>query len=67
MYPVRLAANVLVVAESVIGLVVTALATGLVFVRFSQTRARLRFSSKIAVGLRGGVPTLMMRVGNDSR
>ncbi len=67
MYPASTAANVLVVAESVTSLVVTALATGLVFVRFSQTRARLVFSSKVAVGPMDGVPTLMLRVGNERR
>src|SRR6187455_2794993 len=65
MYPQTAAANGLVVAESVAGLMVTALATGLVFVRFSQTRARLLFSSKIAIGLMDGVQTLMLRVGNE--
>ena len=67
MYPISTAANSLVVAESVTGLLVTALATGLVFVRFSQTRARLVFSSKAAVGGFDGVPTLMLRVGNERR
>ena len=65
MYPVTRAANGLVVAESLTGLVVTALATGLVFVRFSLTRGRLRFSHRIAIGPMNGVPTLMLRVGND--
>jgi inward rectifier potassium channel len=67
MYPASTAANFLVVAESVTGLVLTALATGLVFVRFSQTRARLLFSSKVAIGPMDGVPTLMLRVGNERR
>jgi inward rectifier potassium channel len=67
MYPASTAANLLVVAESVTGLVLTALATGLVFVRFSQTRARLLFSAKVAIGPMDGVPTLMLRVGNERR
>jgi inward rectifier potassium channel len=67
MYPATIAANVLMVAESVTGLLVTALATGLVFVRFSQTRARLVFSSKVAIGPFDGTPTLMLRVGNERR
>ena len=67
MYPASTAANALVVAESVTGLLVTALATGLVFVRFSQTHARLAFSSKVAIGPFDGVPTLMLRVGNERR
>jgi inward rectifier potassium channel len=67
MYPASNGANTLVVAESVISLMLTALATGLVFVRFSQTRARLLFSSSIAIGPLDGVPTLMLRVGNERR
>ena len=67
MYPASRAANVLVVAESVTGLVATALATGLVFARFSQTRARVLFSARAAISPLDGVPTLMMRVGNERR
>ena len=67
MMPVSGAANVLVVAESVTGLVVIALATGLVFARFSQLRARVAFSSRIAVGPLDGEPTVMIRLGNERR
>jgi inward rectifier potassium channel len=67
MSPASTLANVLVVCESVTGLVLTALITGLVFVRFSQTRARLIFSAKAAIGPIDGVPTLMLRVGNERR
>ncbi len=65
MYPATRLANALVVAESVAGLIVTALATGLVFARFSQTRARVIFSSRVAIAPMDGVPTLMIRVGNE--
>src|SRR5205085_1475466 len=64
MYPVTRLANALVTAESVIGLVVTALATGMVFVRFSRIRGRVVFSRKVTVGPMDGVPTLQVRVGN---
>ena len=67
MYPVTPVANALVVAESVVGLVVTALATGLVFVRFSQSRARVVFSARVSIALMDGEPTLMVRVGNERR
>jgi len=67
MYPATRAANALVVAESVVGLMVVALATGLVFARFSQTRARVAFSSRAALSPVDGVPTLMMRVGNERK
>jgi len=65
MYPATRLANAVVVAESVTSLVVTALATGLVFVRFSQRRARVAFSAQVAIGPIDGVPTLMIRVGNE--
>jgi len=67
MYPVTRLAGVLVVAESVTGLVVTALATGLVFARFARTRARVAFSRRVALGPMDGIPTLMIRVGNERR
>ena len=41
MYPVSLSANLLVTCEAVFGLVLTALATGLVFAKFSAVRANL--------------------------
>jgi inward rectifier potassium channel len=67
MYPATRVANALVVAESVTGLVVTALATGLVFARFSQIRPRVAFSSRLVVGPLDGATSLMMRVGNERR
>jgi inward rectifier potassium channel len=67
MYPATRAASAVVVGESVVGLVVTALATGLVFARFSQTRARVTFSSRPAISPIDGVPTLTVRVGNERR
>jgi inward rectifier potassium channel len=65
MHPETRAANALVVAESVTGLLVTALATGLIFVRFSRTRGRVVFSRQVAIGPIDGVPHLMVRVGNE--
>jgi inward rectifier potassium channel len=67
MVPVTRLANTVVFFESVTGLVVTALATGLVFVRFSLTRARVMFSKKIAYAPVDGVPTIMVRIGNERR
>src|SRR5574341_1205070 len=67
MYPATRLANALVVAESVTGLVVIALSTGLVFARFSQTRARVVFSSRAAIAPLDGAPALMVRVGNERR
>ena len=67
MYPATRLANAIVVAESVASLVVYALATGLVFARFSQLRARVAFSSRLAMGPLDGTPSLMLRIGNERR
>jgi inward rectifier potassium channel len=67
MYPDTTITNVLVVAESVLGLLAVALATGLVFARFSLTRARVVFSRRVAIGPMDGVPTVMIRLGNERR
>lgn len=64
MYPVGRAANVLVVLESIVGLLVTALATGLVFVRFSLTRGRMVFARKATISPMDGIPTVSVRFGN---
>ena len=65
MYPVAFGAQVLMVAESVVGLIVTALATGMIFARFSQTTGQLVFSNKAVISPMNGVPTLAFRIGND--
>jgi len=65
MYPTGVAANSIVIVESVTSLLVTAVATGLVFAKFSRSTARVAFSRRIAIGPMDGVPTLMIRVGNE--
>lgn len=65
MYPISRAANWLVVAESIVGLTLTALATGLVFAKFSRPTARLIFSHKAVISPMNGLPTLMFRIGNE--
>jgi inward rectifier potassium channel len=64
-HPASMVANIVVVVESITGLITTALATGLIFVRFSLTRARMMFSRHATIGPMDGVPTLMIRIGND--
>jgi inward rectifier potassium channel len=56
---------VVVIAESVTSLIVTALATGLVFAKFSRSSARVAFSAQAVIGPMDNVPTLMLRVGNE--
>jgi inward rectifier potassium channel len=65
MYPTTAASNVLVVVESVTSLLVTAVATGLVFAKFSRSTARIAFSRHAVIGPMDGAPTLMLRVGNE--
>jgi inward rectifier potassium channel len=65
MYPSSVAANLVMVVESVTSLLVTALATGLVFAKFSRSSARVAFSRHAVIGPMDGVPTLMLRVGNE--
>lgn len=64
MYPQSTAAHLLVVFESLVGLVFTALATGLVFVRFSRVRGRVVFANRICIGRMAGEPHLVVRIGN---
>lgn len=65
MYPATEAANMVVVLESVVGLLLTALFTGLVFAKFSQPTGRLVFSRFAVVSAHEGKPTLMFRIGNE--
>jgi len=65
MYPLSPAANALVVAEAVVGLLVTAVGTGLVFTKFSQSNARIVFGHNVTISPMDGVPTLMLRIGNE--
>ncbi|MEZ4394083.1 MAG: ion channel [Polyangiales bacterium] len=65
MHPVSAAAHLLVTVEAIVGLLVTALVTGLAFAKFSQPRARIVFSDRVAYGPVNGVPTLSFRVGNE--
>jgi inward rectifier potassium channel len=65
MYPETPAANALVVAESVTGLIVIAVATGLVFAKFSLATSRIVFAKQATIAPMDGVPTLMFRLGNE--
>ncbi len=65
MYPISAAANAIMIGESVTSLIVTAVATGLVFAKFSRSSARVVFSKYAVIGPMDGVPTLMLRVGNE--
>jgi inward rectifier potassium channel len=65
MYPISRAANLVVVSEAVVSLIVSALVTGLVFSKFSQLQARVMFTNSITVCPMDGIPTMMFRLGNE--
>jgi inward rectifier potassium channel len=65
MFPRSTAANVVVVVESIVSLLLTALATGLVFAKFSRSRARFMFTRQVTISPMNGAPTLTLRLGNE--
>jgi inward rectifier potassium channel len=65
MYPETMGANVVASIETVASLVIAALATGLVFAKFSLSTSRIVFADKAVIGPMNGVPTLMFRLGNE--
>lgn len=65
MSPESPAAKLLSDVEAVVGLVVTALATGLLFTRFSRPPGTLRFTRHAVITRHNGQPTLIFRVAND--
>jgi inward rectifier potassium channel len=65
MYPMSQTANWLVVCEAVVSLILTAVATGLIFSKFSQVQARIAFTNTITITPMDGVPTMMFRLGNE--
>lgn len=64
MYPVTTAAHLGVTFESIAALVITAVATGLVFSKFSIPHARLEFAREAVIYRNNGVPTLAVRLAN---
>ena len=51
--------------EAFLGLLGTAMATGLMFARFSKPQARVRFSKVAVVHSRDGQPCLALRIANE--
>ena len=64
MAPSAPGSHALVTLEAFVGLLLTAIVTGLVFTRASLPRARVRFASRICIAPVNGVPHLMVRAGN---
>jgi inward rectifier potassium channel len=66
-HPLTLYAHILMVLEVMVGMVLLAMLTGLVFARFSRPTAQLMFSHNMVIAWHNGVPTLMFRIGNRRR
>jgi inward rectifier potassium channel len=64
MAPATRYANSLVTAETLVGMTMLALVTGLIFARFSRPTARVLFSCNMVVVGRQGRPTLAFRMAN---
>jgi inward rectifier potassium channel len=64
MYPQTLAAHLAVTVESIVALVAVALATGIVFTKFSIPVAKLEFARSVVVYSLDGVRTLAIRLAN---
>jgi len=62
--PVGLAANLLVTIESLVGLLGLALATGILFARFSRPIADIVFSKNAIVSPYRGIEAFMFRIAN---
>jgi inward rectifier potassium channel len=66
-WPHSFGAHVVMTIESFFGLYNLAIATGLLFARFSRPTARIMFSDRAVVTPVDGVPTLMFRAANRRR
>lgn len=62
--PQTTAANVLVVVEAALGMITIALLSGLFFGKFSQPRARVRFTRKMLISKHHGQKSLQFRMAN---
>ncbi len=67
MYPSTLYANIIVTIEVLVGLLGFAMATGLMFAKFSRPTARVLFSRVAVIAPFNGMPTLMFRAANERR
>lgn len=65
MYPKTLYTNILVTLEAILGILAVAMATGLMFARFSRPTAHVLFSEVAVICPYNGVPTLMFRAANQ--
>ena len=67
MSPATLYGNIVMAVEALTGVMLIAVAAGLMFARFSKPTARVLFSKVAVVGPFNGVPTLSLRLANQRR
>ncbi len=65
MSPATVYGHVVASTEILLGMLVTAMLTGLLFARFSRPTARVLFSEVAVITTFDGNPTLMVRAGNE--
>jgi inward rectifier potassium channel len=64
-YPVGMAANILAAVEAMVGLMGFAIATGLLYGRFSRPSAKIVFSERMVVAPYGEIQSLQFRIANQ--
>ena len=67
MSPATLYGNVVMTAEALVGVMLLAVAAGLMFARFSRPTARVVFSRVAVIAPFNGVPSLSLRLANARR
>jgi inward rectifier potassium channel len=65
MTPLSIYANILVTVEALVGMLSMAMATGLMFAKFSRPTARVIFSKNLVIHNRDGVRSLVVRMANQ--
>jgi inward rectifier potassium channel len=65
--PATTYANALMTVETLFGIMLVALTTGVMFARVSRPTARVMFSKSAVVAPYNGVPTLMVRMANERK
>ena len=63
--PATVYANCVMTVETLCGILLVALTTGVMFARVSRPTARVLFSQVAVIAPHNGVPTLMVRMGNQ--
>src|SRR5689334_10119336 len=64
MAPATLYGHLVASAETMCGIAMTAIMTGLVFVRFSRPKAKILYAPHAVIASHNGRPTLMVRIAN---